>query len=203
MPLKIQRSIMRMAERVLGLTGQPLPSEILERVQIGLEARAVRPWEFFDEGILPFLGRAGSPGVAGEFSYSRLSPRALASKKGDLVVITKTYIFCTVSTTIRVNSSGVPDATTQAMTRDSRIAGFTAFLPGVDCETGAEAAATSTILAVFPGNATAPVIVDMPWVMNVSLSLAVPSFPNYTVWAETVNTALQVSFEGFYIPATR
>lgn len=198
--LKIQRSIIRVAERVLGLTGQPLPSEILERVQLSLEARAIRPWEYFDEVITPFLGRAGSPAVAAEFSYSRLSPRAPANKRGDLVAVTKVWINSTVATSIRTNSSGIPDTTAQAMPRDSRVTGFTTFLPGVDCEVGAEAASSGTILALLPAGQTS---FDTFFVMPVSLSLAIPSFPNFNVWSEVVNTVLQVSFEGFYIPATR
>lgn len=199
--LKIQRSIMRVAERVLGLTGMPLPSEILERVQLGLEVRAIRSWEFFDEGINPWFIRVLSPAVAAEFSYARISPRASSgAKRGDLVVVTSvlTSFGGGGVAQIRVNSGGIPDATVAPVTRDTRFSSF-GTIAGIDIDTGAEAAISGTQVGLTGSQLLLPETI----VMNVSQATVVPTFPNLTIWHPTVNTAIEVAFEGFYIPATR
>lgn len=69
MLLKTSKGLIRVAERLLGLVGSPLPTEIEPRIQLGLEMRALRPWEFFDENIVQFhLSITVAAGGAGRFS---------------------------------------------------------------------------------------------------------------------------------------
>lgn len=68
MPVKLTRRIIRVAERVLGLTGTPLPTDILDKIGISLEARAIRSWELFDEDIITWHRTIQVPaGGAGRF----------------------------------------------------------------------------------------------------------------------------------------
>ena len=184
---------------MLGLTGMPLPSEIEDKVRLVAESRAVRPWEFLDEGIVPFWGQANSPAVAAEFSYVRIAPRQVASKKGDLVVVTRIIINSTVAAQILVNSAGIPDAISSGLPRDLRFSNLS-FLGGFDLEVGAEAATSGTQFGVLP---VTLLTLETFFVLPVSLSLVVPSFPSLAVWSTVVNTAIRATFEGLYIPATR
>lgn len=52
MPVKITKRIIRVAERILGLAGTPLPVDIIDKIGISLEARAMRPWELYDEDVI-------------------------------------------------------------------------------------------------------------------------------------------------------
>jgi hypothetical protein len=92
--LKLTKSLIRVAERVLGIVGTPLPTSINDRVQLVAEARAIRHWEEFDEGILRWSARGNAAAVAAQFGVFALTTSAAGSAdcpRGTIITLDHAY----------------------------------------------------------------------------------------------------------------
>lgn len=82
--LKLSASIIRVAERVLGLTGTPLPTELNPAgVTLVTEMRAVRFFEEYDEGIIRWWGIFQAAAIAGQLSTIQFNTRLAAANIND------------------------------------------------------------------------------------------------------------------------
>lgn len=75
--LKLSASVIRVVERVLGLTGTPLPTELVPGIQLSTEMRALRHFEEYDEGLIRWWGFFQQIAIAGQLSTIQFNPSSI------------------------------------------------------------------------------------------------------------------------------
>lgn len=204
MPLKISQSIIRVAERLLGLTGTPLPTDVRSDVQLIMETRALRPWELFDEGLIAADGFVLSPPVAAEFSYAMIGATLVGTtvNRNDFLVVTSFLPFAGAGTvTVRAGSTDAQAAGTSLMANvDLRVANPPGQIQQIFQGSGSNAAISGVI---YRNNVPANIKYPCFYLLTPPTAATSPPQPNLSIWHNTVNTQLDVSFEGIWVPANR
>lgn len=127
MPLKLTRPLVRVAERLLGLVGTPLPTEPEQRIGLSVEMRAAadRPWEMFDERIYRWQLRATQAAIAGQFSAVTVTGiSSTPDNNGAIWTVDRVRYFSSVAGAILLNTAGIGGlpTTISASWLDRRIA---------------------------------------------------------------------------------
>lgn len=198
--MRFNRSL-DVVRQLLGLQ-QTLPTETEEKLRVTMEARAVRPWEEFDEGIIGWWQHVLQPAVVGQFSGVFLGVGSEAglspAPRTRIVVLDSVAVDDNAADYQIRRSEGTTlgaGATLNAVPTDSRWGGSAVALQSVFLGRGSGAALDGALVEIFGNGASA-----LPRTPLASLPLIVHGGdapqPLILVYKATVNTALSVTLRG-------
>jgi hypothetical protein len=180
--------------RLFRLSETP-PNELAEQIQATVEARAIRPWEDFDEGIVRWCITVSQPGVVAEFSLIGLT--GFNSPGQWLVVVDRIKSWSGANASIRL--SGVPVVFNGGVISRPRL---------LDARWGSALVDAPPIFtrgsnAAQPGTAIDATIVQQDGVQPIIIPVGLP-YPGgsniLVVSSLALNTAIDVTMQGRAIP---
>jgi len=172
------------------------PSELNDTIQAIVEARAIRPWELFDEGIISFQLLRTQPAVVAEFSLIGLTG---FNNPGQWLVVVEEIRAIIANQDVRLSAVPVvfnAGVVVRPRLLDARFGSATVDAPPI-FSSGSNAALPGTqVDIVVP--AVSPTRV-MRYVIPVGLPY--PGGTNIlVVSSQAVNTLIATVFRGFAIP---